>query len=136
MVSGDGPDPELVKTHAESVRLARLLNRLSLNGLNLNGAEAARIATAELGDRLTHSPEDLIAALVASGHTVVVRDARYFANFGHFHFRGEDVMMPFWVDTQFVVPQTRRPLLLPVAHAEYEWQVRGRQCRSRRPHPH
>ena len=45
---------------------------------------------------------------------------------GHLHFRGEDVMMPFWVNSQIIVPNTQqRPLLVPVSHAEYEWFVRG-----------
>ena len=35
------------------------------------------------------------------------------------------VMMPFWVNSQMLVPGTQRPLLVPVAHAEYEWKVRG-----------
>lgn len=56
---------------------------------------------------------------------MVVRDARYFANFGHLHDNGRDVMMPFWVDTRLRVPGTLRPLLIPVSHAEYEWEVRG-----------
>ena len=124
-VSGDGPDPELAKTHAESVRLAVLLNRLSLNTLNLNGAESARPVAATIGDRVAHSPAELVAALASTGHTVRVVDARYFANFGHFHYRGQDVMMPFWVSTRLEVPQTHRALLIPVAHAEYEWHVRG-----------
>jgi hypothetical protein len=55
----------------------------------------------------------------------MVADSRYFANFGHFHYKGQDVMMPFWVNTQIVVPGTNRPLLVPVAHAEYEWFIRS-----------
>jgi hypothetical protein len=64
-------------------------------------------------------------ALVASGHSVVVADARYFANFGHLHYKGQDVMAPFWVNTQILIPGTKRALLVPVSHAEYEWKVRG-----------
>jgi hypothetical protein len=60
-----------------------------------------------------------------SGHTVVVWDARYFANFGHFHYQGHDVMMPFWVSSQIKIPGTNRTLLVPVSHAEYEWEIRG-----------
>ena len=37
--------------------------------------------------------------------------------------------MPFWVNSQIVVPGTKRPLLVPVSHAEYEWFV------SERGHP-
>ena len=68
---------------------------------------------------------------MATGHTVVVADARYFANFGHFHYKGQDVMMPFFVNSQIAIPGTKRifglsrSLLVPVSHAEYEWQIRG-----------
>ncbi len=69
--------------------------------------------------------EELMRWLMATGHTVMVADARYFANFGHFHYKGQDVMMPFWVNSQIAIPGTRRPLLVPVSHAEYEWEIRG-----------
>ncbi len=62
---------------------------------------------------------------MATGHTVVVADGRYFANFGHFHFKGQDVMMPFFIDSQIGIPGTKRSLMSPVSHAEYEWVIRG-----------
>ena len=97
VVSGDGADPALVGEHAESARLAMLLNRLSVNGLNLDGPEGTRLVTAAVGGKVVQRPDDLMRALMESGHTVVVADARYFANFGHLHDNGKDVMMPFWV---------------------------------------
>ena len=120
VVRGDGPDPSIAPMHAESARLAELMNRLSLNSF-----DGAAPVTASIGTLEAHTPEALFDALLATGHTVTVADARYFANFGHFHFRGQDVMMPFWVNTQILVPGTRRPLLVPVSHAEYEWFIRG-----------
>ena len=33
--------------------------------------------------------------------------------------------MPFWIDSQIRVPHTRRSLLVPVSHAEYQWHIRG-----------
>ncbi len=33
--------------------------------------------------------------------------------------------MPFWVNSQIAIPGTKRPLLVPVSHAEYEWEMRG-----------
>ncbi len=125
VVRGDGPD-ELAPEHSQSQRLANVLNRLSANGLN-----DVRPFTAISGERRTATPEGLIDALVASGHTVSVTDARYFANFGHLHYKGQDVMMPFWINTQIAVPGSggflhrSRPLLVPVSHAEYEWHIRG-----------
>ncbi len=123
--NGDGADPKLAPMHAESARLAAVLNRLSLNGY-----KSTEPFTATLGGQTATTPQALVQALVSSGHQVTVADARYFANFGHFHYNGRDVEMPFWLDTQYFVPtahwwQRGRPLLVPVAHAEYEWIVTG-----------
>ena len=126
---GDGPKPDLAPLHAESQRLAETLNRLSLNGL-----ESATPFEAKLGGKAATTPQDLIAALMASGHTVEVADSRYFANFGHLHWNGKDVMMPFWINSQIVVPgpigTPLRPLLVPVSHAEYEWFIKGPQVNA------
>lgn len=126
VVRGDGPN-QLAPEHAESQRLADVLNRLAVNGL-----DGATPFTATIGGKAAAAPEQMVAALTATGHTVTVIDARYFANFGHLHYKGNDVMMPFWVDTRIAVPGTggpfgigARPLLVPVSHAEYEWQIRG-----------
>ena len=123
---GDGPN-DLAPEHAESQRLADALNRLAANAL-----DGAKPMTVTLNGHSAATPQNLIAALAAEGETVTIVDARYFANFGHLHYKGEDVMMPFWVDTSFAVPGTgglldwgARPLLVPVSHAEYEWKVRG-----------
>lgn len=131
VVRGDGPDPAIAPMHAESDRLAQVLNRMSLNGMAVEGATEAMPVSARVGNLVATTPESLMDALVATGHTVTVADARYFANFGHFHYtpagsaQAEDVMMPFWVNTQIRVPGTHRPLLVPVIHAEYEWFIRG-----------
>ena len=125
VVRGDGPN-DLASEHAASQRLADVLNRLSVNQLN-----KAKPFIATVGGHAAHTPEELVAALTATGHTVTVHDTRYFANFGHLHYNGQDVMMPFWINTQIAVPHTGgvfhrpRPLLVPVSHAEYEWQIRG-----------
>lgn len=122
---GDGPN-ELAPEHAESQRLADVLNRLSANRL-----DNSRPFAASINQHTAQTPEDLVAALSATGHSVTVQDARYFANFGHLHYKGQDVMMPFWVNTQIAIPNTggvfrpKRPLLIPVSHAEYEWHIRG-----------
>jgi hypothetical protein len=119
VIRGDGPDPAIAPLHAESQRLVEVLNRLAMNGLD------SKIATASLGGKISATPEAVVQSLVATGHTVTVSDARYFANFGHFHYKGQDVMMPFWVNSQIQVPHTKRSLLVPVSHAEYEWEIRG-----------
>ncbi|WP_260472798.1 hypothetical protein [Edaphobacter aggregans] len=116
----DGADPVRAPMHPESQRLVNVLNRVSLNGV-----EGSAVATATIGGKNATTPEALIQALMDTGHTVVVHDGRYFANFGHFHFHGQEVIMPFWLNMQMLVPGTVRPLLVPASHAEYEWQVRG-----------
>ncbi len=125
VVRGDGPN-DLASEHAASQRLADVLNRLSANQL-----AGVKPFTATLRGRTATTPEELIAALTATGHNVAVHDARYFANFGHLHYKGQDVMMPFWVNTGIAVPGSGglfhrpRPLLVPVSHAELEWEIRG-----------
>ena len=136
VVRGDGPN-ELAAEHADSQRLADVLNRLAANKLDgsqqVNASATSTSAGTwerSLDGRLTGSPEDLIEALQL-GNTVTVQDARYFANFGHFHYNGKEVMMPFWINTGIIIPHTDgafsrgRRLLIPVSHAELEWHIHG-----------
>jgi hypothetical protein len=117
---GDGPNG-LAPEHAAAQRLADVLNRLAANKL-----DDAKTFTSGIGDKFATTPEGLIQQLVAAGTTVTVDDARYFANFAHLHFNGEDVMAPFWVDLKIIVPHSGgRHLLVPVSHAEYEWHIHG-----------
>jgi hypothetical protein len=126
VVRGDVGNRKLAPMHAESQRLADVLNRLGVNAL-----DGATTAKARVEGKTAATPEALMQALMATGHSVVVADARYFANFGHFHYKGQDVMMPFFVNSQIAIPETGRAfgsprsLLVPVSHAEYEWQIRG-----------
>jgi hypothetical protein len=118
VIRGDGPN-NLAPEHAESQRLADALNRLAAN--KLDGAQPFTVTTQ--GHSAT-TPEQLIAALAVTGHTITVDDARYFANFAHLHSNGMDVMAPFWIDSGIIVPHSRgRHLLVPASHAEYEWHI-------------
>ena len=130
---GDSGDPALTPLHADSARLAEALNRLSLwsfhPDLRVLGPQATHFAV-RIGPMRAETPDQLIALLQHTGHTVTVNDARFFANFGHLHYQGHDVEMPFWLNTGLRVPpdhwwSRRRPYLIPVAHAEYEWMIRG-----------
>lgn len=120
VVRGDVANPKLAPMHADSQRLADVLNRLGLNAL-----DGAATVTAEVGGETATTPQALMQALMRTRHTVKVFDSRYFANFGHFHYKGQDVMMPFFVNSQIAIPGTKRSLLVPVSHAEYEWEIRG-----------
>jgi hypothetical protein len=126
IVMGDGADPSRWPMHAESQRMAEILNRISLNGQQGLAAGALRVnVVTGAAMQTAGSPTELVRALVATGHTVEVDDKRYFANFGHLHFNGRDVVMPFWIDTRVWVPGTFHSFRVPVAHAELEMRVTG-----------
>ena len=120
ITKGDGPN-ELGAEHAQSARLANAMNRLAANGLD--GVGAVRLLWNDEGASST--PEALIYDLMQTGHSVTVTDHRAIANFGHLHWNGKDVMMPFFIDTKIEIPGAGRTLLVPAAHAEYEWHIRG-----------
>jgi hypothetical protein len=105
--------------HAQSRQLAAVLNRLAMNGPDQPEAAA-------MVDRKRFSDGGgVIQEIRQRGHKVTITDDVYFANFGHLHDRGRDVIMPFWIDTQIAVPSSRRSLLLPVSHSEQELHIRG-----------
>lgn len=147
---GDGPN-ELAPEHAESQWIADVLNRLAANGVE--GSAQTRVSrlfcepdhacsephppagVVEKPVMFWTTPEQVIRNLQWTSHTVTVIDARYFANFAHMHFMeggaNEDVMAPFWIDTGIEVPGAgSRHLLVPVSHAELEWQIRGPQVNA------
>jgi hypothetical protein len=123
LIMGDGPDPALAPMHAQSRQLAAVLNRLAMNAPGSDVAQLQAIATLD-GKRFSDGSA-LMQALTDSGHKVSITDDVYFANFGHLHDSGREVMMPFWIDTQIAVPASRRSLLLPVSHSEQELHIRG-----------
>ena len=101
---GDGPN-DLAPEHADSQRLADVLNRLAANDLAvtpsfsvsihmgkgktsfIEGMIPGTLEKLNNPEMRATKPQDLIAHLQASGHTVTVDDARYFANFGHLHYK-------------------------------------------------
>jgi hypothetical protein len=119
LMMGDGPDPELAPMHAASRQLAAVLNRLAMNG------PGRPEAIAVLDGKNFIDDGSLVGELAASGHRVSISDDVFFANFGHLHDGPREVIMPFWIDTQIVVPASRRSLLLPVSHSEQELHIRG-----------
>ena len=123
LTMGDGPDPALAPMHSESRQLAAVLNRLAMNSPANDPGQSQAVVTLN-GKRFTDSSA-LLRELAESGHQVSITDDAYFANFGHLHDGGREVMMPFWIDTQIAVPASRRALLLPVSHSEQELHIRG-----------
>ena len=124
LVMGDGPDPALAPFHAQSTRLAQVLNRLALN------PSSREKLTARFAGDDADTAEDLLAVLSRHGESITVDDDRFFANFGHLHDRGRDVIMPFWIDSQIIIPGEKRSLSLPVSHSDYELHIRGPQLNA------
>ena len=67
VVRGDVANPKLAPMHPESQRLADVLNRLGLNAL-----EGAATVTAEVDGKTATTPQELMQALMATGHSVVI----------------------------------------------------------------
>jgi hypothetical protein len=119
LTMGDGPDPKLASLHAESRQLAAALNRLAMN------APGEPQAVAILAGKAFTDGGAVLHELADDGHRIKITDDVFFANFGHLHDGGREVIMPFWIDTQIAVPASRRSLLLPVSHSEQELHIRG-----------
>jgi hypothetical protein len=103
---------------ARSDRLAQLLTSLAAQ----NGS---RVTYA--GQTLT-TPEDLFAALVASGHTIVVRNERTYANFLSFAVddgaAGLDAEWPVWIDTGVALADGTT-VTVPMGHSHQAWRITG-----------
>jgi hypothetical protein len=117
LVHGDRIDREKAARFRDSERLAALLERLALN------AQGAPPNEVDLGASVAASPEALVRALMASGHTCVVRDERFAANFGDLEKDGVPVATPLWVETGVVVAGDA--LVVPVPHIQVTLEVRG-----------
>ena len=124
LVMGDGPDPALAPFHAESARLAEVLNRMALN------SSSTGTLTASYAGEEVQKADALLKVMADHGERVTVDDDRFFANFGHLHDNGRDVLMPFWIDSQIIIPNEKRSLNLPVSHSDYELHIRGPQLNA------
>jgi len=80
------------------------------------------------GGRRYSSIAGWLGALLAEGHAIVVRDRRYYANFGHLRYEKDgvryDVTTPTRVDTGDVLPGGR-PLVVPIPHSEIDVSIHG-----------
>lgn len=77
------------------------------------------------------NPDRQLRALVADGHTLEIRDSRYFANFGDLKYKGRDVLTPFWLDTGIPIPGQGRNLLVPAPHSQHEILISGPKVNAR-----
>ena len=122
LAMGDELDPVLAPHEPDAQRLADVLNRLARNPASGSPGSRFRIT---LRGQSAETPTALVALLRDQGHTIEIRDARYFANFGDLKYQGVDVLTPFWVDTGVIVPGEGRKLSVPVSHSQHELRVEG-----------
>ncbi|MDX6768719.1 MAG: hypothetical protein SF051_04250 [Elusimicrobiota bacterium] len=102
--------------YGDSVATAAALDQLSAELTLQDGGASYRTVLGWLG------------ALLASGHTLEVRDRRMHANFGDLRYetggRRRDVATPTLADTGIVLPSGRR-LIVPIPHSELDLSIRG-----------
>jgi hypothetical protein len=70
------------------------------------------------------SPRDLFAALIASGHTIEVRNERMYANFLSMIVGDRDLIWPVWIDTGISL-SSGDSFTIPVGHSHHAWRIRG-----------
>ena len=76
------------------------------------------------------TPRELFAALVASGHTIQVRNERMYANFLSLIAGDRDVIWPVWLDTGIRLSNGER-LTIPMGHSHHAWRISGPQINTR-----
>jgi hypothetical protein len=76
------------------------------------------------------SPRELFAALVASGHTIEVRNERMYANFLSMIVGDRDLIWPVWIDTG-VRLSNGDSLTIPVGHSHHAWRITGPNVNTR-----
>jgi len=122
---GGERDPGRAERGPDSIRLAAVLNRLSLN------PRGAPTYIVRVGETRCETPQAVIAALQAQGHSVVVQDLRRTANFADLRHKDRSVAAPVWIDTELNVPGTDRSLMVPATHSEHQILIRGPGAASR-----
>ena len=70
------------------------------------------------------SPSELFAALIASGHTIEVRNERMYANFLSMTVGDKDLIWPVWIDTGIHL-SSGESLTIPVGHSHHAWRISG-----------
>jgi hypothetical protein len=99
---------------AHASKLAAILTSLAAsNGSSITYA-GQTIAT----------PHDLFAALVASGHTIEIRNERMYANFLSLIVGDHDLAWPVWTDTSIAL-STGDSFTIPVGHSQHAWRISG-----------
>jgi hypothetical protein len=101
----------------QSIVLARILGRIT-------SGESAPLT---IGDSKVSSATDIFAALMKTGHEVVVRLEKTYANFIDMNLEGRSIIWPVWIDTGIPLEGSgpERNLLVPAGHSQIAWTISG-----------
>jgi hypothetical protein len=117
---GRFPDRTLTACqYAHSIRFAALCTALAAGGSTVRYQGSAYT-----------TPTDLIAALIASGHTVSGADERRYADVLSLTYDRFDVRWPVWIDTGLPLRATPGPALgadivVPMGASRHSWRITG-----------
>ncbi|MEZ4750971.1 MAG: hypothetical protein R3B54_10220 [Bdellovibrionota bacterium] len=121
---GHFPSETLSPTQAkQSDVLAEILNSLA------EGKEALSFQTKK-GKRTLHTPWDLFDVLIASGHSIEVRNERTYANFISLNDGLTSVQWPVWLDSGVALSSGDK-MIAPVGHSQHAWRIRGPEIDAR-----
>jgi hypothetical protein len=99
---------------AHAGKLAQILTSLAAQ----NGS------TVTFQGQTIDSPSALFAALIASGHTIQVRNERMYANFLSMIVGDQDLIWPVWIDTGLQL-SSGDSFTIPVGHSQQAWRISG-----------
>jgi hypothetical protein len=113
---GGLPDPLMGDCAlARTQGLAAVLNELSLGNQGSVVVDGAK--------RLI-SVSDIVTHLIGTGHTIVVENNRYFADFIGIWYKGKSVAAPVWIDTNIAL-NGGGTFTVPAPHSGYVFYIQG-----------
>jgi len=105
---------------AHAGKLAQVLTSLAAQ----NGSQVS------YDGKTLYTPSELIAALVATGHTIEVRNERMYANFLSMIVGDTDLIWPVWLDTGIQL-SSGDSFTIPVGHSHHAWRISGPDVNTR-----
>ncbi len=99
---------------AHASKLAQVLTSLAAD----NGSSVT------LQSKTIKTPAELFAALVATGHSIEVRNERMYANFLSMTAADRDVIWPVWLDTGIKLSNGEN-FVIPMGHSHHAWRIAG-----------
>ena len=118
---GHFPDATLAPCQfAHADKLAQVLTSLAAD----NGSSVT------FKGETINSPKALFAALLASGHSVEVRNERTYANFLSAIVGDKDLVWPVWLDTGITL-SNGETFVIPMGHSHHAWRISGPNVNTR-----